>query len=395
VTIQNLNAATKEERLDALKNLMTKYESGELKKPVTGENVNNHIHTTYSFSPYSPAMAAYLAWHNGLATAGIMDHDSVGGIREFIEAGRIIGIPVTVGFEMRTSFKDTPFNGKRINNTDQNSVAYLCMHGIPHDKIDAAEAFLRPYRAKRNERNRKMVDKLNAYIKSAGLSVDFEADVLPLSQNGGGGSVTERHILYALAGKIMEKAEAGRPVVDFFNDKFNIAITGKNLEKLSDPDTPYYRYYVLAVLRGYFMDNFYIDADAELPDYRDFIKLGNELGAITAYPYLGDVGDSVTGDKSTQCYEDAYLDELIVFLKNAGFFAITYMPTRNTHAQLQRLMTLCEKHGLFQICGEDINSPFQSFVCEALERDEYKHLIDAAWALIRHERGEQKLWLPR
>ena len=63
------------------------------------------------------------------------------------------------------------------------------------------------------------------------------------------------------------------------------------------------------------------------------------------------------------------------------------MPTRNTQAQLRRVMGLCEQYGLFQISGEDINSPRQSFLCEKLTEDAFTHLIDATWALIGHEQA--------
>jgi hypothetical protein len=53
--------------------------------PVVGRDVNNHIHTTYSFSPYNPTAAVYMAWQNGLKTAGIIDHDSVSGARSLAE----------------------------------------------------------------------------------------------------------------------------------------------------------------------------------------------------------------------------------------------------------------------------------------------------------------------
>ena len=400
----------KEKRLDDLKILMNMYRHGQLEFPKRGENVNNHIHTTYSFSPYSPTLAAYTAWKNGLATAGIMDHDSVGGLREFIEAGQMIGIPVTCGFELRCSFAGTPFEGKRINNPDQNSVAYLAMHGIPHDKIDEAEAFLKPYREKRNQRNRLMVEKLNQHLKPSGLSLDYEGDVLPLSLAGEGGSVTERHILFALAGKIMEQVAPGSELVAFLKKHFNIDASGGNLELdfshaascctdsccsdegPSPQELFTYRYHLLGVLKGYFVEAFYIDATDELPSYKDFIVLAKSLGAIPAYAYLGDVGTSVTGDKRTQTFEDAYLDELVPFLKEAGFEAITFMPTRNTQAQCQRIMKLCDQYQLFQICGEDINSPFQPFVCDALEKEEFRHLIDAAWALIGHENSEKGMF---
>ena len=72
--------ATAEQRLEHLKKLC----EGDF--PETEGDVNNHIHTFYSFSPYSPSEAVYNAKKAGLKTAGIMDHDSVSGCREFIAA---------------------------------------------------------------------------------------------------------------------------------------------------------------------------------------------------------------------------------------------------------------------------------------------------------------------
>jgi len=350
-------------------------------------HINNHIHTTFSFSPYTPTQAVEAAKKNGLQTAGIMDHDSVGGLREFIQAGKDLNIAVTVGFELRVDFSDTPFAGGRINNPDQDTAVYLAMHGIPHDQIDRAEAFLKPYREKRNARNRAMTKKLDAFVRKAGLEIDFNRDVISLSQWEKGGSVTERHICCALAQKIMDKYPPGPSVVTMLEERFGIKVNGKSLEKLNDPNEQWYRYYLLGVLKSHMVAHFYIDATDELPHYSAFIQLAEEIGAIPAYAYLGDVGDSVTGDKRTQKFEDAYLDELVAFLKKVGFKAITYMPARNTKEQLARLMKLCREHGIFEICGEDINSPFQPFVCDALALPEYGHLITAAWALIGHERS--------
>jgi len=103
------------------------------------------------------------------------------------------------------------------------------------------------------------------------------------------------------------------------------------------------------------------------------------------YAYLGDVGESVTGDKKPQKFEDDYIEELFEVLKKLGFNAVTYMPTRNAPEQLKTVKRLCDLHGLFQISGEDINSPRQSFVCMALRNPEFHNLIDSTWALIGHE----------
>ena len=40
---------------------------------------------------------------------------------------------------------------------------------------------------------------------------------------------------------------------------------------------------------------------------------------------------------------------------------------------------------MFEISGEDVNSPRQKFACAALALPEYSHLIDSTWALIGHE----------
>ena len=97
------------------------------------------------------------------------------------------------------------------------------------------------------------------------------------------------------------------------------------------------------------------------------------------------MGQSVTGDKRAQKFEDDYLDELIAYNAQLGFRAVTYMPSRNSREQLDRIRALCEKHHLFQISGEDINSPRQSFVCQAQRDPAFANLYEATWALIAHE----------
>ena len=40
---------------------------------------------------------------------------------------------------------------------------------------------------------------------------------------------------------------------------------------------------------------------------------------------------------------------------------------------------------MFEISGEDVNSPRQKFECVALADPKYSHLIESTWALIGHE----------
>jgi len=349
--------------------------------------INNHIHTTYSFSPYTPTEAVKMALKNGLKTAGIMDHDSTAGAFEFIEAGKALGMPVTCGVECRVDMSGTQLNGRRINNPDQDSIAYVAMHGIPHQNIKAVNDYFAPYREKRNVRNRLMCERITDLVSPFGFSLDFDRDVLPISNYSIGGSVTERHILFALTKHITSRYTTPEVVLSLLKNDMKLNMSGKAEKQIAaGRETPeFYLYDILGVLKADMVEKFYIPATDECPDVSEFIDMVKHYGGISAYAYLGDVGDSVTGDKRAQKFEDEYLDELMIVLKELGFNAVTYMPTRNTPKQLDRIMNLCKEKNFFQISGEDINSPRQSFICPAYENPKFSHLIDAAFTLIDYE----------
>jgi hypothetical protein len=385
--VNALNAPLMIDRLAALQALKARLDSGEIARPAVARDVNNHIHTCYSFSPYSATKAVWMAFQAGLTTAGIMDHDSISGALEFTTAGQILGLPTTVGCELRASFAGTSLEGRRINNPDQDTVAYIALHGVPHTEIDALDQFLQPIRKARGLRNRQMVNRLNERLAGNGIVLDYDRDVLPLSLASEGGEVTERHLLYALALELLAKHPEPSDLLNFLRTALQLPLSVKVAAMLEDPDNPHRAYDLLGLLKGELVEQFYIAAEGEeCPPIATVAAFAREHGIILAYPYLGDVGDSVTGDKKSQCFEDSYLDELFDLLAKLGFPAVTYMPSRNSRAQMERLQALCEKHQFFQISGEDINQPRQSFVCEAMRDPFFANLYDAAWALIGHER---------
>jgi hypothetical protein len=98
------------------------------------------------------------------------------------------------------------------------------------------------------------------------------------------------------------------------------------------------------------------------------------------------VTESPTGDKKAEKFEDDFLDELMECLHSLGFRAVTYMPPRNTRAQLDRISRLCVQHGFMQISGVDINSSRQTFNCPEILDPRSAHLVTATWALIGHEK---------
>ena len=348
--ISFLNAETAEQRL---RNLQILLEQEEKKPQILPEYANNHIHTTFSFSPYSPTAAVWAARRAGLATAGIMDHDSIGGAAEFRRAAAMAGLGATCGVEMRISWKDTPFAERRINNPDQMGVAYMTFHSIRERYFAQTADFLKPYREMRNARNIRMVDNIR---EKTGVDLDFDRDVLPLSEYPNGGSITERHLLFALAKKVLPEGTEDE------------------------------QYRLLGQYKSGLIRDIYIEPEEELVPLETAVDFAGQIDAILCYPYLGDVTASPTGDKKAAKFEDDYLEELIAFLPEKGIPAVTFMPSRNTEAQLIRLMDLCRKHRLKQISGEDINQPSQSFICKQLAEPRFHHLVDAAWELVERER---------
>lgn len=220
----------------------------------------------------------------------------MGGAEEFIEAGKIVDLPITVGMEMRVDFSKTPLNGRRINNPDQDSIAYMAIHGIPHTQLKRAAEFMQESRNKRNIRNVKMVEGINTRFSNDGLELDFEMDVRPLSMSHLGGSITERHLLFALAKKMCERFGRGQAVIDYLTDTMGIEVSEKLRGYLLDIANPFYEYDLLGALKSD-LSSIYIDADEECIDVRDAVAFADSIGAISAYAYLGDVGHSVTGDK--------------------------------------------------------------------------------------------------
>lgn len=383
----DINSPDKKTRLDAASRLGEACKDGSLKREQS-EEVNNHVHTTYSYSPYEPSAAALAAWEAGLGIVGSIDHDSIGAANEMLDAGTRIGIATTIGFEVRCGFQDTPFANKKINNPDSEGIVYMCVHGVPRKAIDEVDEFLSPIRCVRNERNRAQVEALNRLISNSGLQpIDFDNDIVPLSRWDLGGSITERHILHAFAQKILDHVPEGEPVVSFLENNLKIAVTGKIRTFLLDPQNPHYIYDLLGILKGNYLPRFFIQPSREeTVDVRKVVAFARSIGAIPAYAYLGDIEESVTGDKKAESFEDAFLDELVSYLAGIGFPAITYMPPRNTKAQMNRLQNLCKRYGLMEISGVDINSSRQSFNCPEMLEEGCSHLVDSAWALVAHEK---------
>lgn len=350
--------------------------------------VNNHVHTIYSFSPYTPEMTVVKAFEAGLEAVGSVDHDSIAAARTFGRAGRVFGIAVTSGFEVRVRWTDPRFTNKKLNYPDCIGRAYIVAHGIPQPSWAMAEAWIKPLREARIERTRAMTQKVSQILESSGIgTLDFDTQVVPLTKLQEGGGITERHMLGAAALIILEKAsKEDIQVSELLHQRLQIQPSAKMCGILDDSSNPHRYYDLLGVLKTTLIDQAWIDpTDQECPTAEEATAFIRSLGGIPAYAYLGDVGESPTGDKKAEFFEDSFLDEFMESVKAAGFLAVTYMPPRNTKEQLLRVQKLCARLELMEISGVDINSSRQVFTCPEILQPEFQHLNTSTWALIAHE----------
>jgi len=381
-----LNAASREERLRSLQRHVRDNTNGILDVPLSGE-VNNHVHTIYSFSPYSPTAAAWTARAAGLGAVGSVDHDSISAARETVAAAKVLGMGSTVGCEVRVNFTGTAVEGRMINNPDSPNLAYMVFHGVPNDRIDEVDGFLRPIRERRNERNRVQTERMSELLEVAGAPAVSFADVEAASMAGEGGGITERHILFVASRSLMDWMQPGPPLRLFVEANLTGDLPASLRSYLDDPNNPHYVYDLLGALKSSFLPRFFVQpTEHECVPVAEAVEFANSVEAISAYAYLGDVGESPTGDKKAAAFEDAYLDELFDEISRIGFRAVTYMPPRNTLEQLRRVQQLCSRHGLMEISGVDINSSRQVFTCPEVLLPDFRHLVDATWALIAHEK---------
>jgi len=370
---------------------------------------NNHIHTCYSFSPYTPSGAAFEAWKAGLMIAGSVDHDSMAGAAEMRTACSMLGMGSVTGFELRVflhgkeekgasaaggaasaaavgRIQPSFFAERKINNPDSAGIIYMTVQGVPSGALPAVNAFLAPVRERRMRRIADMAERANRILAGAGLArIDFERDAAGRSMYRQGGTITERHLLAAIAGSLISSLGRGEALIHGIESKLGLRPRASLRAALAEGSNPHLLYDLLGVLKSEFLPAFFIQPSDECPTAREAVELAASIGAVPAYPYLGDVGESPTGDKRAEKFEDAFLPELFAELKALGFLAVAYMPPRNSVRQLERIQALCREFGFMEISGVDINQARQSFNCPELGSAEFSHLNESAWALAAHE----------
>jgi hypothetical protein len=184
-----LNDFSIAKRTEALDSLI----ASETQLPAEQEVVNLHCHTFFSFNAYgySPTGLAWLAKQKGFKALGIVDFDVLDAVDEFLDTCERIGVRGSAGMETRAYVPE--FSAREINSPGEPGVYYYMGIGFTSSQAPAEVApILADMRARAAQRNRVMVERINAHLSP--VTVDYDKDVLPLTPAG---NATERHMLAA------------------------------------------------------------------------------------------------------------------------------------------------------------------------------------------------------
>lgn len=186
-----------ERRKEAFMKLLEEHRKGNIVFPAPRPVVNLHFHTFFSFNAcgYSPLHIVWLSKKRGLSVAGSVDFDVLDAMEEFQFGGFAVHLPVVSGLETRIYLPE--FHNEELSSPNEPGIAYYMGNGFVRlPETEEGLRTLRRLKAIAQERNKKIIARVNAYLGE--VAVDYARDVLPLTPSG---NPTERHIVVAYAKK--------------------------------------------------------------------------------------------------------------------------------------------------------------------------------------------------
>ena len=304
-----LNAFDPNERRNALSTCFG-LEAGSL--PEATANFNMHMHSFFSFNAedWSPSRIAWESRKRGLYAAGLCDFDVLDGVREFIDAGTVLGLRVAASLETRAYYDD--YASVDICSPGEPGVTYIMAAGFVDKPAADSESGRGLQRLADNStrRNIELIARVNPHLPD--IAIDYENDVLTLTPKVG---ATERHIIRAYCNKSIEVFRDADRLQAFWADIFKMdgAATAAILAS-----RPKWEDLVRARLVKSGGVGYEQPSEETFPPVRDFVKWALISDAIPMVTWLD-------GTSAGEADGRALLDNM----KMIGCAALNIVPDRN------------------------------------------------------------------
>jgi hypothetical protein len=303
-----LNDFAPDVRAQALTELVSLVQEGNVPLEPETEVANMHCHTFFSFNAYghSPTSLAWLAKRRGFKLMGIVDFDVLDGVGEFLDACDLVGVRGSTGIETRVFLPE--FATHEINSPGEPGVCYHMGIGFTSSRVpETVSGILADLRLRAARRNQSIIARVNAYLNP--VEIDYERDVLPLSP---GGTPTERHIVVAY----VQSAERTIPnQVGFWADKLEVA---PDQVAALIGDVPKFQNLIRVKLMKRGGIGYVYPTPDMFPSVEEFHKLILACGALPCAAWLD----------GTSAGEQA-IETLLELLVGKGVVALNIIPDRN------------------------------------------------------------------
>ena len=297
------------------------------------------IHSEYSFSPYTPATAAYMAYNNRLKCAGLVDTGTLAGREEFLTAAGYFGLDVLSGVGYSTLLP-VPFRDLcNVQSRDYSRFIYLAGFGFPSVGIKKIDGFLAEYRKERQECNRKTLVQINGQFKELG-NLSYETDVLPVTKAEEGGSVTRTHVMLALARRLMRLVGTQNALVDYLTKVQNFSLSTRETDILLSPVGRNYEFDLCAILSR----KLKVDDEQYTSKVHKFVGAVLAAGGFVIYP---------VNEKEVIAGGEKYMDDMIRLLKQMNVSGVAYKASALGDA-LALFEKKCREAELLVLDGTDI-----------------------------------------
>jgi hypothetical protein len=337
-----LNDFSPLKRAEALEALI----AADAQPPLEQDVVNLHCHTFFSFNAYgySPMALAWLAKQKGYEALGIVDFDVLDGVDEFLNTCEHIAVRGSAGIETRVYLPQ--FSTRETNSPGEPGVYYHMGIGFTSSQAPAEVApILADMRSRADQRNRAMVDRINAHLSP--LTVDYDRDVLPLTPAG---NATERHMLAAYAQAAANHFTDPAP---FWAEKLGLS---EEQVRAQIADAPKFQNTIRAKLMKRGGVGYAQPGPDTFPNIDDVNRLIVACGALPCAAWL---------DGTTSGEQD--IEELLELLISKGAAALNIIPDRNWNIsdpetrklkvkKLYEVVELAQKLDLPLNIGTEMNS---------------------------------------
>lgn len=295
-------------RAEALAELAALARRGAVACEPPREAANLHCHTFFSFNAYgySPSALAWLAKRRGYAAMGIVDFDVLDAVDEFLDACEQLGVRGSAGIETRVFVPE--FAAREINSPGEPGVYYHMGIGFSTGRVsETGAAVLADLRQRAARRNRQIIERVNAHLDP--VTVDYEADILPLTP---GGNPTERHLVLAY---VRAAAQHFPDPTAFWAGRLGLSV--EQVAKLI-ADAPAFQNTVRTKLMKQGGVGYVQPESGMFPTVETFHQLIEDGQALPCATWLD----------GTSAGEQA-IGELLELLMNKGVVAMNIIPDRN------------------------------------------------------------------